>query len=103
MLIVMRDKLIRIKRSRYKPEELLLMDLVDGMYIIQQTKSPNNVFWEKDNKIIFEIAYSNLRVNYDLIWNPVREKYNLTYTEMCSLMRTVVSKYGINFSAISTF
>ena len=103
MLIVMRDKLIRIKRSRYKPEELFLIDLIYGMSIREQSIYNDRVFWEKDNKIIFELCYSRLRVNYKLIWKPVGEKHNLTYIEMCILIKKVVSEYSIHFDAITTF
>ena len=100
-----KEKIIRIKRSRYKPEELYLMDLIDGMYIIQQTKSPNNVFWEKNNKIIFEqeTQHDRLKVNYNLIWKVVGEKYDLTYIDVCKLMKKILIQYNINFYVITTF
>ena len=59
----MKEKLIRIKRSRYKPEELYLIDMINEL---EELHFKDNIHWSKYDRGIYIQNY--------LTYNP-RGKY----------------------------
>ena len=90
---MIKDKLIRIKRSRLNPEELLLIDIFNGMTVKEQTLYPNNICWEKDGNVLFlhSLIETYLIVNYNEIWREL-EKYFRTYTQIQSFINKMVEE-----------
>ena len=64
------DKLIKIKRSRYKQEELFLIDLFNAS---TSRENKNNIIWEKNNEICFIYSKKDksLRYSRDLVFEPI--------------------------------
>ena len=88
----MKDKLIKIKRSRMKPEELFLIDILNYITIKEQTK--NITIWEKDGQILFTQDFKNgwLWVSYK-IWDRIREFFDDDYSKTHFSIKKIVKDY----------
>ena len=97
----MKDKIIRIKRSRMKPEELFLIDIFNDMTIFEQNRFPYIVFWVKDGETLFKqnINDGMLSVNYYKIWSVLSSDYDMYFTDIGQFIKYMVEKhmnwYGI--------
>ena len=83
----MRDKLIKIKRSRLKPEELFLIDILNEIEIV--FKNDYFIFWGIDDEILFleKLEEGWLSCNRIRIWiiieSLIRKSLNLDNHVMC--------------------
>ena len=102
---MIRDKLIRIKRSRYKPEELFLIDILNDIELKEQYEYPDSVFWVVGDVIMFEQDFKHKRlfVNDGYIWSVFETKYGYKYTKIESIITDVVGKYLNLKDLIPTF
>lgn len=64
----------------------------------------NSIFYYKDNNLLFELGNKNriLYVNYKLIWSILESKYNLTYTEIQTVIKNVVEE-NVNWGSVTPF
>ena len=99
----MRDKLLKIKRSRYKPEELYLIDLFNEMETF--VDEDDEINYIKGDKIIFKT--SNIRmmrgnmislgVDYDFV-QFFLQKFNLKF--LSTTLFNVLKQLNLNYTNI---
>ena len=91
---MIKDKLIRIKRSRLKSEEIFLIDIFNGMTIKEQTLYPNNICWEKDGNVLFlyKPKTNHILVNYSDIWEKLDKQY-FSYKDKQLFLNKMFSYY----------
>ena len=91
----MKDKLIKIKRSRVKPEELFLIDILNDITIFEQNINPDIIFWVKDGEILFKqnINSGVLSVNYYKVWSVLSSDYDIYFTDIRQFIKDMVEKY----------
>lgn len=89
-----KDKIKQIKYLRLKPEERFLLDMMNGIKPFISKNYPKSIFWKKDDDILFEQDYKNgwLRCNYNKIWSVFSKKYEYSYPEIQSFIKSVVDK-----------
>lgn len=90
------NKIKQIKYQRLKPEERFLIEIIDGIVKIDDYTSFGSTFWKKNDLILFEqdLEKGWLRVNYELIWGVLYDKYNyLTYEYIQSLVIHILKQY----------
>ena len=75
----MRDKLIKIKRSRLKPEELFLIDILNEIKIIHQ--NDYFIFWGISDEILFveNLEFGWLSCSREKIWDVIDDTYGENY------------------------
>ena len=91
----MKDKLIRIKRSRMKPEELFLIDILNNITIKKQTLYDDSIYWETDGIIMFiQNFYDNcLYVKHTHIWYVLTSTFCYSESDVVLLIESVVKKH----------
>ena len=84
----MRDKLIRIKRSRLKPEELFLIDILNDI-IIRKDEFSDGVYWDKDGYTLFKSDFEDgfLYVDYDRIWSILESHISCDFIQIQSFIK----------------
>lgn len=90
----MLDKIKRIKRSRLKPEELFLMDILNEITITVQDKK-GWYCWEKDGKIIFkhDDIGRKLYCSKKYIWVVMFNEFGYCYSDAKYFIRDMTMKY----------
>ena len=97
----MREKLLRIKRSRLKPEELFLIDIIENMTINED--DDDHTIWVKDGLITLQLNKKNVLFNQPQIYNSVwvnteiwrvfGKDYGNDYKQTKLIIKTILDKY----------
>ena len=92
---MLKNKLIRIKRSRYRSEELFLIGILNDITIYEPVTTKDRIFWKYDEKVIFEQRFktNTLVCDHLKIWKVLREKYNLSDIETKLTIKKIVEEY----------
>lgn len=85
-----------VKKIKYnRLPEAFLIDIVNDMNIIKQTKYKNRIFYEYNGEIVFEqeLTYQILTTSYYHIWSVFEKKHGYDYDKIQLIINTVVEKY----------
>ena len=98
----MLDKFKQIKYSRLSEEERFFLDTIDGIEPFTSDKYPQSIFWKKNDIILLEQDYKQkwLRVNNELIWSVLYNKYGYNNTSIQIFIKDVVEKHT-NFGILT--
>ena len=88
------DKIKKLKYSRFKEEERLFLEMIDGIESFTTDQYPESVFWKKNHVILLEQDFKNgwLGVNYKLIWSVFETKYGYNYVDTQSFIKDVMER-----------
>ena len=67
---------------------------INNLGEVRHNDYPNNIFWQKEGKVILEYDIKNERfwVDYYTIWSKFEEKYKLKYTNISSLLKGMLEE-----------
>jgi hypothetical protein len=93
-----KDKLHKIKLSRYKPEELFLYKILNKVEIIYDKQypytehNPYNEYFYVNGEILFQhdLINNSFIVHGKKIWSVLRLEYNLEHDEIQTLIQNMV-------------
>jgi hypothetical protein len=89
----MEEKIKRIKKSRIKPQEKFLIDILEQTnMVICPVKPYDKYYYLNDDLIIHINHHKSLRINND-IWKVLVNDFNLHFKQACNLIRSTLASY----------
>ena len=90
----MKDKIIRIKLSRLKPEELFLINILNDIEIRNDEDLPNIIYWDKDCEYFFKLDYSKNKIycSRKKVWDIIIINYGYGYSDAQSLIKNTIER-----------